>query len=203
LNQQARADQQHEGQRDLPNHQHAEHAAPGARERHARGLLQCAMSFDADGVERRSEAEEDRRSTDDRDAEEHEAEVHAEFDPARDIVGHQRDQGAQADLAQGHAENAASDGEHAAFGEEMAYDARARRAQRHADGELPGARLSAHQHQAGDVDAGDEQQNGDSAKQDVSDGLEIAQVAVAQRLQDGRGVFIDGLGFDEGLVKCG
>ena len=62
--------------------------------------------------------------------------------------------------------DAAADTEQHALGQQLLHDAQPAGAERPAQRNLPGAPVSPHQHQVGEVGAGDEQHQGDGAEQD-------------------------------------
>ena len=65
--------------------------------------------------------------------------------------------------------------EHEAFGDELANEARGRGAECAADGELATAAFGADQQQAGNVDAGDHEQQAGSGEKDEQDGTDVCR----------------------------
>ncbi len=79
-----------------------------------------------------------------------------------------------------HAGDAAEPDEHQALGHELPDQSRLRGPERAADGELAPAALGSNEHQARDVDAGDEQQQAGPAQQHEEDGPDVADNHVRQ-----------------------
>ncbi len=111
-----------------------------------------------------------------------EADGGAMFADAGKAGGTDGQQRAHANVAEHEAEDAAGDGKHHAFGEQLADDAGAAGTHGGADGEFALAAGGAHEQEIGDVGAGDEQHEADRAEKDQQRLARAGNDGVAQRL---------------------
>ena len=186
-NEQRRADQQHQGQRDLADdEQRASLALPEAGAGAVAALLQGGVEVGARGAEGREESEEDAGEQRDGEGEGEYAPIDADggavFANTGQAGGTHGQQGAHAHEAEQQAKNAASDGEQHAFGEQLADDACPAGSECGADRKFAFASGGADQQKIGHVGAGDEKHEADRAKQHQQRLAHVANDTVAERL---------------------
>ena len=88
-----------------------------------------------------------------------------DFLGAWEVAGPERDEWAHGNGSDRESEKAAADAEDGAFGEALADEAAASCAESYAHGEFAFTRDGASEQQAGDIDAGDEEDEGDGGEE--------------------------------------
>ena len=168
--QQTGADQQHDGQRDLGDHQALPHAlarpaagdaARAFGERVTDALLRCASG--------RHHAQGDGGQQRNTDRERHHRPVHLHVLDARKIARLHHGQCADAGERDGDTDKGRRGGQHDRFGEELSRDAAPARTDRQPHGDLPPARRRARQLQVRHVEAGDDEEQNGSAEEHEED----------------------------------
>ena len=112
-----------------------------------------------------SEAEEKTAGERNTDGEKEHACVEMNFFGAREAAGPERDEGVNSDGGNSESEKAAADAEDGAFGEALADEASAAGAESDAHGEFAFTGDGAREEQAGDIDAGDEEDEADGGEE--------------------------------------
>ena len=177
----------HQGQRDLTDHEQR----PGLALREAgagavAAFLQGRVEVGPRGAEGREDSEQDAGKQRDHEGEGEYAPIDADGRAVFANTGQagrtHGQQGAHSHEAEQQAENAASDREQDAFGEQLADDACPAGSECGADGKFAFTSGGADQQKIGNVGASDEQHEADRAKQDKQRFTHVANDAVAQRL---------------------
>ena len=165
--QQSGAGQEHEGERDLGDHEHLPEAGlPAAAARAAARLAQHAFEIRARVLQRRrqTERESGHERDDETESEDGSASARAGGD-AGDRFGRGGEQQARDGLRAGEADDAAGERQQQAFDDELPRQPPPRAAERGTNGELLLARRAARQDEPGDVHAGNRQQQRDRAEE--------------------------------------
>ena len=185
-NEQRRADQQHQRQRDLADdEQRPSLALPEAGAGAVAALLQSRVQVGPRGAESREESEQDAGEQRDGKGEGEYAPIDADggavFANTRQAGRAHGQQGAHSHEAEQQAKNAASDGEQDAFGEQLADDACPAGSECGADRKFASASRGADQQKISHVGAGDEKHEADRAKQHQQRLTHVANDTVAER----------------------
>ncbi len=165
------ADQQHQREREFGNHQQAAQAV-ARQTQTAVALTAAAGGFERrvqvhfDGAPGGGDAEEKAGDEGDAEGEGQNGAVDGDVLQPRNVAGIDGAHHVEGPLGDEEAGGAAHDGEQKAFGQQLADDAQAARAQRGADGDFLFAGGGAREQQVGDVGAGDQQNQRDRAEQD-------------------------------------
>ena len=168
--------QQHERERDLSHHESpAQAAAPEAGRDAAAPLLEAAHEVATGAVQRRQQAEEERREQRHREAEGQHRPVERDLDLVSDPLARQhleqRTQQAPGDQAAG---RPAGERQDRALHQELPHDPAAARPERRADRHLALARRCPREQHVRDVDAGDHQQQRHRTEERVEHAAEAA-----------------------------
>ena len=167
---QAGRDQEHERQRDLCDDQRAAHPVPRAAGQAAAAFPQHLVQIRARRAERRQQPDDEARcQRDQRDIAE-DAPVEGQIEADWQIYGDRdaRDQPAEHETQAG-ARKTSEPGEEEAFGQQLADETPASRAERGAQGQLALADGGADHQEVDDVDAGDEQHESDQQHEHAGD----------------------------------
>ncbi len=135
----------------------------------AEAFLERGREVHASAAERRSEAEEDSGDERNSDGEEKNAGIEASGEGKRPrlVARDERKNRVRSPIRESNAEDASHGGEDDAFGEELAHDARAARSEGEAKSHLLLTSSGASEHEAGDIGAGNKQDDADGAHQDI------------------------------------
>ena len=166
LEREARRREQHEREGELGGHEGAASARGGAARALAAVEGERAGESGGRGLERRRDAEEERRSDRQRAGEDQHPRVDPRVVDARQRRGREPDQGGAAETGQGDAERAAGRGEHEALDQELTDQPPAARAEGRPHGHLVPPAQRPREQQVGDVRAGDQEDEADRARQD-------------------------------------
>ena len=186
--QQTGAGQQHERQRHFGDDERAEHAVQSAAAAVTARLRASASLAAAGRDERRHDAEDDAGDErgDHRERDHRQIERRLVEPRNRNAIANQREQAAMTQRRDGQPRDAARHREHQAFGEHLAHQPPALRAERGAHADLALARGAARQQQIRDVDAGHEQHEHDGAHQREQRRPELADHLFLQRKEHHR-----------------
>ena len=173
--QESGAAEEDEGERDLADHQHAAHRiAPEADRVAAAAFAECRREIGLRHVDRRRESEENPGEHGDGDGESDHAGVERNLSGARQDRGVEVDEQARAGPCEQEPEGGAERGEQDAFGEELADEAPASRAERVADADFAAARGGAGEQEIRKVHTGDEENEADGGHQGEHQGTDLA-----------------------------
>jgi hypothetical protein len=167
----ARADEQHERERDLRDDERvaqAEAAQPGRRA--AGVVLERRDEIGARGVERGGEAEDEARRERDGEREEQHARVDREIEQRRLFRGEEAGQQVGRPQRDDEPDAAAREREHDRFRDQLPHEPPARRSEREPDRDLTPPGGGPRQQEVRHVRAGDEQHDADDREQEEGDG---------------------------------
>ena len=110
-----------------------------------------------------------------------ESEILPERHAGDEVGGDEAREDAHTAVGEGEAEGGAGDYDDEAFRDELTNQAQRRRTERAADGDFAAAAFGANQEQAGDVDAGDDEQERCAAEENEEDGANVADDVFGER----------------------
>ena len=175
--------EEHRSQRELRGDEPRQRpTAAGPGRRPCAGLVHGPAQVAADRVECRRPAEEHGRQRGDDEGERCDAHVEVEVRPRRDLIAGARDQEPQRPVAGEKACRAAQRGQHDVLDEQLLREPRPARADSEPDAHLAPPRERPREHHAGDVGAGDDEQDRDRAEEGSRLGAEVTNQVLAQRL---------------------